>query len=234
VLLLTGQSRFMLGDYQKASEALEKAVQLEPRNAWHLLWLGRAYGRRAENASFLTAPGWARKARKSFEQAVVLDPRNLEAASDLLEYYLEAPGILGGGVDKAERLAAGIAGVDPAEHQYLLAKIAEKKQDPAAAERHLRRAAELAPKQVGRLIDLARFLSRHRRFEESDAVFQRAAQLAPGSPKLMYARASAYIGAGRNLGQARDLLGRYLTEPLTPDDPPRRDAERLLREARKG
>jgi hypothetical protein len=33
---------------------------------------------------------------------------NLEALADLFEYYLEAPGMVGGGIDKAESAAARI------------------------------------------------------------------------------------------------------------------------------
>ena len=81
---------------------LEKAFNAQPSNADYALWLGRAYGRRAETSGPFTAPGFASKARQYFEKAARLNPRNLEALSDLFEYYLEAPGFLGGGMDKAQ------------------------------------------------------------------------------------------------------------------------------------
>jgi hypothetical protein len=40
-----------------------------------------------------------------------------------------------------------------------------------------------------------------------------------------------YIQSGRNLGAARELLKRYLAASLTPDDPPRKEAEQLLKTA---
>ena len=71
-------------------------------NADYNLWLGRAYGRRAEiSLQLITAPGFATKARQYFERSAQLNPYNLDAQSDLFEYYLEAPGFLGGGFDKA-------------------------------------------------------------------------------------------------------------------------------------
>ena len=108
VFALIGRDFFMLGDYKRSAEAMEKAVSAEPANAEFALWLGRAYGRRAESASPFTAPGLALKARQYFEKAVQLDPRYVEAFSDLFEYYLEAPGFLGGGMDKAEATAVRI------------------------------------------------------------------------------------------------------------------------------
>lgn len=225
-----GRSSYMLGDYRKATEYFEKAVAAEPESSPYTLWLGRAYGRRAETSNMLTAPRFASRARQAFEKAVALDPRNLEAVNDLFEYYLEAPGILGGGYDKAEKLAARIAQIDPVEGHYALAKLAEKRKEYPRAEEQLRRAAELAPQQVGRLIDLASFLAKQGKFHESEQSFQRAAKIAPDSPKLMYARASTYISTGRNLDVARDLLKRYLSAQLTPDDPPRAEAAKLLRQ----
>src|SRR6516225_6891658 len=102
----------MMGEYKKATDALEKAVAAEPSNSDYALWLGRAYGRRAEMSNPFSAVGQASKARLYFERAVELDPRNLEALNDLLEYYLEAPGFRGGGTDKARATAARIGQVD--------------------------------------------------------------------------------------------------------------------------
>src|SRR3954451_11918312 len=65
---LMGRNYYMQGQYKKASEVLEKAAESDPDNAEIALWLGRAYGRRAETSSPFTAPGYASKARRSFEK----------------------------------------------------------------------------------------------------------------------------------------------------------------------
>lgn len=234
VYALMGRCQYMLGDFKKASESFERAVRLAPNNSDYHMWLGRAYGRRAETASFITAPGLASKARQSFERAFQLNPRNLEAAGDLFEYYLEAPGFLGGGLDKARDLAEKTRDLDPAEYHYRMARIAEKRKQDKDAEEQLRRAMELAPRQVGRVLDLARFLAKRGKHEESESLFEQAEKLEPQSPKVMFERAKAYVESKRNLDKARELLVRYLNSPLTPDDPPRQEAERLLRQARTG
>lgn len=231
---LLGRCWYMLGDYKKAVAAFERAVQAEPANSVYHDWLGKAWGRRAETSSFLTAPGYANKARRSFEKAVELDPGNLEALSDLFEYYLEAPGILGGGLEKAEALAGRFAKLDPAEYHWALARLAEKRKDFSTAEKEYRRAAELEPSKPGRWIDLARFLARQGRHPESDVAFERAQKVAPDSPRVWFSRAAAWIEAGRNLAAARRLLERYLEAELTPDDPPRREARKLLERAARG
>jgi tetratricopeptide (TPR) repeat protein len=231
---LTGRNYYMLGDFKRASEALERACNAEPSNADYALWLGRAYGRRAETSGPFTAAGWAFKARQYFEIAARLNPRDLDALSDLFEYYLEAPGILGGGVDKAQAVAGQMAGVDASEGYWAMYKLAERRKDYSRAEEQLRRAVEAAPRSVGKFIELARFLAKEGRYQEAERSFERAEKIAPNSPRLMYARADLYISTGRNLEEARALLERYLNAALTPEDPPRAEAVKLLRKVKGG
>ena len=226
-----GRSYFGLGEFKKASDALEKAVSLEPDDAVHHLWLGRAYGRRAETSSMLTAPGLASKARQSFERAAQLDPNNLEAQSDLFEYYLEAPGFLGGGYDKAATVAEHISRLNSVEGYWAQAKLAEKRKEYPKAEAQLRRAVEAAPQQIGRLLDLAHLFTKQGRYQDAENSLAKAAQIDPNSPKLMFAKAHFYIQSKRNLNEAKELLKRYLASTLTPDDPPRAEAEKLLKQA---
>lgn len=228
---LMGRDYYMLGDYKKSSDALEKALAAAPQSSDAAMWLARAYGRRAETLSPLTAPGYASKTHRYFEKALALNPRNLKAANDLFEYYLQAPGFLGGGLDKAQTLAGHIAQLDPAEGYWAQAKLAEKRKEFGAAETELRRAVTAGPRQIGKLIELARLLNRQGRYQEADRTMDAAEKIAPGSPRLLYAKADLYVASGRHLDIARKLLERYLSSDLTPDDPPRADAQKLLRQA---
>src|SRR5207249_6867768 len=100
---------FQLAEYDQAIIYAERTVDLEPGSSQSHLWLGRSYGLEAERAhSFLLA----RRVRREFETAVQLDPGNLAARRDLMEFYLEAPRVLGGGQDKAWQQAEAIAARD--------------------------------------------------------------------------------------------------------------------------
>jgi hypothetical protein len=90
---------------------------------------------------------------------------------------------------------------------------------------------QAAPAQPGRVIDLAKFLSRQGRFTESEQLFAQAAKRAPDLPRLLYERASNLIRAKQNLELARNLLQRYVKMPLSPDDASREQADKLLKEA---
>ncbi len=234
VQYLAGRNYFMLGEYKKATESFQRAFALKPSSSEYAHWLGRTYGRRAETSNWFAAPGYASKARQYFEQAVALDAANEEALNDLFDYYLEAPGIMGGGYDKAQAIAQRIAERNPAEGHFAQAQLADRRKQYDTAEDQLRRALELTPRHVGRMLDLAKYLAKRGRYQESDAFFDKAEKLAPDSPKVMFARANTYVQEKRNLDQARTLLMRYLKCRLSPEDPPRQTAEKMLKQVAGG
>jgi tetratricopeptide (TPR) repeat protein len=232
-LRLSGQCHYYLRDYKRAVEVLERADKTAPGDAAVQHWLGRAWGRRAETANVFQAPGFAVKARKAFERAVELDPGRVEAVSDLLEYFVEAPGFLGGGLEKAEALAEShLRKRNPAQYHFALAQIARKRKQDDVAERALRRAAELEPGSSGRLADLGRFLGERGRMEEAEEMFAKAAKLEPKAPGWRMALARLYVEKKVKTGEARRLLEEYLQLPLTPDDEPRGVAEAMLKRLR--
>ena len=230
VNFLVGRNYFMLGDFKRAVEYLQKVTDAQPNKSEYWDWLGRAYGRKAETSNPLAAPGLATKARSAFEKAVDLDNKNREALADLFDYYLEAPGFLGGGYDKAVGVAEKTAKVDPAEAYFEGAKLAQKRKEYESAEIHFRKAVEAGPREIGHLLSLARFLATRGRVRESDAVFMQAQEIAPNEPSLWFARADVLIQGKRNLPEARNLLEKYVSASLTVDDPPKTEARRLLKQ----
>ena len=108
------ETSFAQGLLALAEDRLEDAVQAftlattqQPRaDAPRLLsraWfhLGEGYGRTARSSGLLAQAGLAKQARSSFEKAVEIDPDNLQARRNLVEFYSRAPGFMGGGKDKA-------------------------------------------------------------------------------------------------------------------------------------
>ena len=232
---LIGRDYFMMGDFKKAVDFFQKSVDVEPNNSDYALWLGRGWGRRAETANPFFAPGYASKARQWMEKAVQLNDRNQEALSDLFDYYLEAPGFLGGGYDKAQMIARKMSDVDAAEGYFARARLAEKRSEYDTAEVQLRKAVESAPRQVGRVIDLAKFLANQGKQQESDALFAKAEKMAPETPKVWYAKADVLVKQKRNLDEAKRLLQKYMqSSAITPDDPSKDSAQRLLKQASGG
>ena len=207
-----GKAFFMDGQYKQAVASLEKAIGQDSFNSDYHDWLGRAYGRLAEQSNFVSALGYAKKTVRAFERAVELDPSNLEALSDVFEYYLQAPGMVGGGLDKAENIARRFAGLNEAEYHWAHARFAEKRKDFETAEREFRAALAADPNEVGRMLDLAAFLSSRGRYGESDAIFRAAKdQRSEFAESAICSRGCIYTKK-RKLGQAEALLESYLDD----------------------
>src|SRR5215475_11236327 len=129
-----------LRDWDQAISACGRAVSLEPGNSDYHLWLGRAYGEKADRSNVFSATSLAGKVRKQFETAVELNPGNVAARVDLAEFYTNAPGFLGGADDKVRAQASALFAISPAEAHHVLGRLAEKRRDAAIAEKEYRAA----------------------------------------------------------------------------------------------
>lgn len=163
--LQAGRDYYNHGKHDEAIKELQEAVRLQPNSSEAHLWLGRALGRKAEKSSRFRAAFIVGDVRRAFERAVQLDPSNVEARSDLLDFYLEAPGMFGGGVDKAKAQAEAIAQLNRAEGHSARARIAAKEKRYQDAEREYRLAAEANPQHAGYRRDLTEF--RNKQMKES-------------------------------------------------------------------
>ncbi len=99
--------------YDEAIEHFKTCVTLKPNSSDYHLWLGRAYGVKAQNAGVFSAMGYVGDIKDEFLKAVELDPTNFNARHDLVQFYLQAPGIVGGSNKKAADVAADYARVNP-------------------------------------------------------------------------------------------------------------------------
>ena len=133
---LLGSVRVAKGDPDGAVKAGEKAVQLAPASSEYQRQLGDIYGFAAQKAGMLSMMSWAKKSRFAYEKAVELDPKNLTARQSLMSFYQMAPGMMGGGSDKAYAQAAEIKKLDDTRGRvaYAILKIGEKKYAEAFAE----------------------------------------------------------------------------------------------------
>ncbi len=217
---------FMIDDWDRGIPQCERARDLDPKNSLYELWLGRIYGEKADRTGFFTAAGLARKVRNSFERAVELDPAGSAARTDLGEFDAEAPGIIGGGKDKARAQAAALMPIDPARAHWLLARIAEKENDPAVAEREYRAAIAASHSEARAWQDLASFLFHRRRLDEMEQAIRSLESSPVEHPEALMYAGGLLLRAGRDYPLAMRLLRRYLASPV--EEAPAFKAHELL------
>jgi tetratricopeptide (TPR) repeat protein len=201
---------FALEDWDRAESSCRKAVALDPGNSRFHLWLGRVYGEKADRANFLAAASLAGKVRGEFERAVQLNPKDVDARLDLAEFYLSAPGIVGGGEDKAREQARFIATVDSGREHWVYARIAEKKKDATTAEREYRQYIDLSHGDAEAWLNLAIFFRNQKRFDEMEQAIVKLSQAPTTKLEVLEEASGMLYRAGRNYPFAMELLRRYL------------------------
>jgi tetratricopeptide (TPR) repeat protein len=183
------------------------------------MWLARAYGLKAQHANPIAALSLARKVHAAFERAVALDPNNAQALSDLGEYFVEAPALIGGGLDRAHSLAARMMPSFPARAHRLLAMAAEKNNDLPTAEAEYQNAVA-AEKSPAAYIDLGNFYAHHTQHDKMLAALQNGIDADHRRDSSLVDAASILASAHAEPQLAESLLRRYLASPAKSDDAP--------------
>ncbi len=206
---------------EKPADAIdwfEKAVAANDKVALHHLWLGNAVGDQAEHASKLKQPFMARRIKSEFEKAVELDPTSIDGRHGLIEFYTQAPGVMGGSMDKAREQVREITKLNPMRGHIEAAMLLERDKDFVGAEREFVAAETSSPDSVTGYTSLANFYRRQQRYPEAIAAYDK---LLAFKPDLINARlniAGMLASSNQNLDRGEREVKTWLGDP--PKDAP--------------
>ena len=176
--LMRSRVALAFGDVDGAVSAAEAATKAAPDHADAHSALADAVGIKAMHASAISQLGLARRVKKEAETAAALDPRHVGARTTLVQYYLLAPGIVGGDRNKAHAMADELARIDPVEGEFARAQCASRDKQPARAESLYRAAVAVAPGSYEARMALARVLATDTRAGFDEAIEQARAAIA--------------------------------------------------------
>ncbi len=215
VQLLLAKSYLELQQHDPAIRSAEKAVAIDPRNSVYHEWLGRAYGEKADHAGWFSAISLAKKTRKEFETAVQLDARNYSARQVLIEFDCSAPGLVGGGEEKALPQIKQLAAMDAAEGHFAAGNCRRQKKDFAVADEEFTKALESNPKSAELIYDIGDYAVKRSQPERLLTVADTGEQVAPADSRGKFYRGVALVLKKENPGEAERLLRTYLkTAPM--------------------
>lgn len=205
------------GKIDEAVRLAEAWTEAAPQNSKAWSAYGNAYGRKATSVSMFRAMGMAGDIREAFQKAVELDPSNMDAQFGLMGYYLAAPAIAGGGIDKARDQARAIARVDAAQGERALAQIAFREKREADARQHLAKARELAPDNLDLQLMLHSTAIGLKQMDDAKAILDHLLTLAPEDPRVRYQSAvwPLRVDSG-DFAAARDALTTLIASPEKP------------------
>jgi tetratricopeptide (TPR) repeat protein len=223
VLYYLGRIAVEQKQYDAAEGYLLKATQLAPDVHRYVLWLGKAYGSHGREANLFTKGLLAPKIHAAFERAVELKPDDIDSRRDLVSFYLEAPGFLGGSYEKAREQADAIAKLDAIEGARAYARIArtQERQDEAYA--ILKKASDAHPENVEFAVETAIAAQGIKRWDDSFAILEAAIKRAPEAWGAWYQIGRTAVLSGQKLEHGAEALEKYIaakpTLPIPPDAP---------------
>jgi tetratricopeptide (TPR) repeat protein len=221
VQLLLAKSYAELQQHDAAINSAERAVAIDPKNSIYHEWLGKVYGNKAEHAAWFSAISLAKKTHKELEIAVQLDDRNFSARQALIEFDCSAPGMVGGGEEKALAHIRRLAELDEAEGHYAAGNCRRQKKDFATADEEFSKALESIPKSAELIYDIGDYAVKRSQPERLIEVAEAGEKVSPADPRGKYYRAVALILQRQNGEETEKLLREYLKRAPIRDGYPR-------------
>jgi tetratricopeptide (TPR) repeat protein len=221
VQLLLAKSYMELQEHDPAIKSAEKAVAIDPQNSSYHEWLGRAYGEKADHASWFSAISLAKRTRKEFEMAVQLDGKNFSARQVLIEFDCSAPGLVGGGEEKALPQIKQLAAMDAAEGHYAAGNCRRQMKDFTVADEEFTKALKSNPKSPELIYDIGDYGVKRSQPERLLAVADTGQRVAPGDPRGKFYRGVALVLKRENPEEAERLLREYAKSAPTRSGFPR-------------
>jgi cytochrome c-type biogenesis protein CcmH/NrfG len=221
---LLARARTQANKGELAVRAAEQAVKLAPNSAQAHLWLGNAYGIQIGNVGMFSQMSMAPKLRDAFESAVKLDPSLIEARSALIEFYLQAPSVVGGGIDKAKAQATAIAKYDRAAGLRAQTRIAMHEQNWSQAIKYGEAGLALKPNDAALRQQVIVLYQEAKRWPEAYAAVKKWTAEAPESNNALYQMGRLAAESGLYLPEGEAALRTYLKMPRQAQDPQPKNA----------
>lgn len=144
-----------LGDIAGKQKSWDKALgyynrlkKLKPNEANYHYKCGGALGMKAKEANKFKALGMIGEVRSSFEKAIALDSKHIEARWALIELNLQLPGIVGGSQSKAIQYSNELMKISPVDGHLSKGHIDEYFDRFSAAEQQYKKAHEIGNSKV--------------------------------------------------------------------------------------
>lgn len=154
--------------------------------------------------------------RKEIDLALQLNPKSVRANTDLVQFYLSAPALLGGSSGKAKETAERLAQWDPLAAYLMSAKVAVAEgAEPVAVERILQQAANAGPKNYDAQFAVADFYAHAHKTSLAVEYAKKALQIDPQRAAAYNILAAAYVEQ-RNWKLLREIL--LAADHNVPDD----------------
>jgi tetratricopeptide (TPR) repeat protein len=144
-----------LGDIAGRNKSWDKAIgyykklkQSKPSEANYYYKYGGVLGMKATQVNKFKALGMIDEVKGSFEKAIVLNPKHIEARWALIELYIQLPGIVGGSESKALKYSNELSLLSPVDGYLSKGHIEEYFKRYTLAEQEYKKAVAIGGSKV--------------------------------------------------------------------------------------
>jgi tetratricopeptide (TPR) repeat protein len=183
---LLAMSLLRQGKFDEAADAIDAALDIDDHVSNYHYIRGAVLGEKAMRANVFSQGLLAPKIKKEFKRAVELDSKNIDGHIGLYNYYIQAPGFMGGSEEKALEEAKIILSLDAFRGHQFLATYYLKMTDSASAEAEYKKAIAADPKKPNGYYQYGMFLGNKKKEDQAYAQFQKIIDLDPKGSDAYY------------------------------------------------
>ena len=185
-----------MGRPKESVEYFEKAIKINDRVAIHHLLLGSALADLADSTSKIKLPFLARRIKGEFERTVALDPSSVDGRLALVDFYTQAPGVMGGSKDKAQEQIREVMKLNPMRAHHKQANLYLGDQKYAEAEKELVASEQAAPDSAFAAYNLMSFYQARERWADAFMTLDRMEKRFPNEwlVRFQFGRTAALSG----------------------------------------
>ena len=215
-----GQALAGIGRVEEGVTALKAAIALDPKNGVYHRVLGETYEANFQQVSMFKMFGFAKSLQAEFQSAVQLAPSDVQSHVDLANFYINAPNIFGGSLDKAHAEEDVIGKLDKVAELQVRANEAGEKDDIASGEALLKQAIALDKTSASR-IALGLFYAGVKRYDDALQAFRDAEAADPKAYEAWYqiGRVAGFTDAS-HYAEGIESFKHYLAIDDLPDTVP--------------
>jgi tetratricopeptide (TPR) repeat protein len=196
-----------------AEDYLEQAISASGEVAKYHVAMVNVYGQIISKANKLRQATLAPTLRFHMEEAIRLNPNDMNTPLMLVGYYMQAPSFMGGGEDKAIALANSIAKVSKPDGHRIFGIIAHIQKKYPEAEQNYQKALNLSPDSVKYYYSLAQIYQTQSKFDQMVEVYDKAITKFPTNKNLLLNAGRAIANSSeKHWGKGNQYLNTYIKE----------------------
>jgi len=212
-----GEAKYYLGricfnnqKYDDAISLLKEAIGANNKNADYYFWLGNAIGEKTMRSNMLEQAVLAKEIIKNWEIGAKLDSTHQGIRWGLLNFYSQAPSFMGGGMEKAYKVADELNKLKYPDGFEAKGYVYERDNKKEMAEKSFNEAIKASPKEVKYYYALAYFELRQNKIDKSLELFEKIIELNPQEANANFEIGRIYSGNNKKLEEGKKYLNRFL------------------------